>query len=344
MAGPVESYTFNPSNREDLADIIQMIDPTETPFVSACQRGTATNKKHEWLLDTLVTETLNINVEGKNYTTDYDERPDPTRVHSYTQIWAKNLSVTGTQEATEHAGKKSELAYQIAKMGLEIRRDQEYQFTSGLSAAEFALLVSGTDGGSTPLSPGSAVLSRVTGSIATWINTNVQKEASGTDVTTNGAGQPDDDVETDPGLGRALLESMVKTAIRTAYIEGGNPRHIFVDPFNKQAVSAFTGGTTRFDQSEDKRLVTAIDLYVSDFGEHAVIPDRFIKQNGTTGTDGVNVFVLDMTKWGCHYLRPFMQENLAKVGDAQNRVLLAEAALWSGQQKASAIIRDITDA
>lgn len=344
MSAPVESYTFNPSNREDLADIIQMIDPTETPFVSACQRGTATNKKHEWLLDTLVTETLNINVEGANYTTTYDTRPDPDRVHSYTQIWAKNLSVTGTQEATEHAGKKSELAYQIAKMGLEIRRDQEYQFTSGLSSAEAALLTSGVDGGSTPLQAGSASVERVTGAIATWIFTNVDAEATGVEVTRSATGQPNDDDEVEAGLARALLESMVKTAVRGAYIEGGNPRHIFVSPFNKQAVSAFTGGTTRFDQSEDKRLVTSIDLYVSDFGDHACIPDRFIKQSGTTATDGVNVFILDMTKWGIHYLRPFMQENLAKVGDAQNRVLLAEAALVSHQEKASAIIRDITDA
>lgn len=343
MSFPIESYTFDPGNREDLADIIYMIDPTETPFVSSAMRGTATQKKHEWLVDTLVTEGLNINIEGANYTTAYDLRPDPGRLHNYTQIWAKNLSVTGTQEATEHAGKKSELAYQIAKMGLEIRRDMEYQFTSGLSASESGELVAGVDGGSTSLSPGSSTLERVAGSITTWIQTNRDKEATGVDVAANADLQPNDNDVVEAGLARAFLESQLKTGIRNAYIEGGMPKHIFVDPFNKQAVSAFTGGTTRFDQSEDQKLVTAINLYVSDFGEHSVIPDRFIKQNGTDSTDGVNAFILDMTKWGVHYLRPFMQETLAKVGDAQNRLLIAEATLCSKNQKASAIVRDLTD-
>jgi hypothetical protein len=340
MSAPVESYTFSPSNREDLQDVIFNIDPTETPIVSAMGRGEASNKKHEWLRDSLVTETLNINVEGADYTDIYDTRPDPDRLHNYTQIWSKNLSVTGTQEAIDHAGRKSELAYQMAKMGLEMRRDMEYQFSSGLSSAEVALLVSGTDGGCAPLAPGSSSVARVAGSLDAWIRTNT--DTTGTDVTDNGAGQPDDNVETVPGVARAFLESMLKNAIRNAYVAGGNPQHIFVDPFNKQVVSSFTGGTTKFDQSEDKRLVTSIDVYVSDFGEHMVVPDRFIKQNGTTGTDGTSAFILDMTKWSMNYLRPFHQKQLAEIGDAENRVLLAECTLCSKQEAASASVRDLT--
>jgi len=338
----VESYTFNLSNREDLSDVIYMIDPTETPFVSGAERGSASNKKHEWQVDELVTETLNINVEGADYTGAV--RPEPDRLHNYTQIWAKPLSVTGTQEAIEHAGRQSELAYQIAKMGLEIRRDMEYQFLSGLSAAEVAALpaaANGVDGGTVPIHAGSSTTERVTGGVGTWIFTNVNSVGTELAAPTNNQIPENDVVEA--GVARAFTESFLKETIRKAYIEGGNPDYILVDPFNKQAVSGFTGGTTKFDTSEDKRLVTAIDVYVSDFGEHMVVPDRFIKQNGTTATDGTSAFVLDMNYWAVSYLRPFMQESLAKTGDAENRLLIAEAALCSKNEKASGIVRDLTD-
>lgn len=343
----VESYTFDSSNREDLSDVIYNIDPTETPFVSGCERGVATNKKHEWQIDELVTEGMNANAEGADYTASYDTRPEPDRLFNYTQISAKNLSVTGTQEAIEHAGRKSELAYQMAKMGLEIRRDIEYQMLSGLSGAEADSLTgaNAVDGAGAPIFAGTSGAggnARVAGSISTWIFTNQSVGTGGTpqSVTSN---QPAAGDVYEVGTARAFLESHLKEVIRKCYIEGGNPSHVFVDPFNKQAVSAMTGGTTRFDQSEDRRLVTAVDVYVSDFGEHMIIPDRFLKQNGTDGSDGVSAYVMDMTKWGIHYLRPFMQENLARIGDAVNRLLIAEWTLCSKNQASSGMVRDLTD-
>lgn len=344
----VQSYNFDSSNREDLSDVIYNIDPTETPFVSGASRGVATNKKHEWQIDELVTEAVNANAEGADYST-YDTRPPPDRLHTYTQIASKNLSVTGTQEAIEHAGRKSELAYQMAKMGLEIRRDMEYQCLSGFSAADVtATPGSGSvDGAGAPIyagTGGSGGNPRVTGSLSTWIFTNINEGSGGTANVIGGVSpnMPNEGDVYEVGVARAFLESYLKEIIRLAYVQGGNPTHVIVDPFNKQAVSAMTGGTTRFDQSEDQRLVTAVAVYVSDFGEHMIVPDRFLKQNGATGTDGTSAYILDMTKWGIDYLRPFMQENLARVGDATNRLLIAEWALSSLNQAASGIVRDLT--
>jgi len=340
----VESYTFNSSNREDLSDIIYNISPTETPFVSAAARGSASNRKHEWQVDELAAAALNINVEGADYTGEVRDAPD--RIFNYTQISSKPLTVSGTQEAIVHAGRKSELAYQLAKQGLEIRRDMEYQMLSFASAADVAAIPAAAnpvDGGSFPIHIGSASTERVAGSVATWIFTNTERASDATAIATSN-NQPASDDVVEAGTARAFLESYLKEAIRRPWVEGGNPEHIFVDAFNKQMISQFTGGTTKFDDSSDKRLVTAIDIYVSDFGEHMVIPDRFLLQPGATGTDGVSAYVLDMDYWCIAYLRPFMQENLAKTGDAENRLLLAEWTLESKNEKASAIVSDLLDA
>jgi hypothetical protein len=56
MALPSNTFTTYSAvgNREDLADIIYRIDPTETPFVSAVEKTDATGVNHEWQTQALV--------------------------------------------------------------------------------------------------------------------------------------------------------------------------------------------------------------------------------------------------------------------------------------------------
>ena len=62
--------------------------------------------------------------------------------------------------------------------------------------------------------------------------------------------------------------------------------------FNKQKLSFFTGGATRFDKAEDKRLMTSIDVYESDFGTMQVTPNRWIrKANSTSAKRGQDVLL-----------------------------------------------------
>ena len=71
------------------------------------------------------------------------------------------------------------------------------------------------------------------------------------------------DARTD-GTQRALTESLLKTAIQSCWTEGGNPSCVMVGPHNKTVISGFTGGSTRFDKGEDKKLFASIDVYESD--------------------------------------------------------------------------------
>ena len=75
-------------------------------------------------------------------------------------------------------------------------------------------------------------------------------------------------------------------------------------------------------------------VYVSNFGEHTVVPSRFSRDQ--------TILVLDMDYWAVSYLRPFTQFPLAKTGDSERRELLVEATLESREEAASGKVTTAT--
>ncbi len=307
--------------REDLADIVYNIDPTETPFMTMCGRGTATQPLHEWQTDSLeAANNRNAQIEGDDPT--FTILTPTVRLHNQTQISRKEIIISGTLEATDRAGRQSELAYQLGKRSRELKRDMEANVTQNSPVEAGA--ASGGD-------------ARESGGYETWMMTdgNASRGAGGSEAdNTVLTDQPDDGAQPTDGTARAFAESDLKSVIQNVWNEGGNPGVIMVGPTNKQNLSAFSGNTTRFDRSEDMRLVTAIDVYVSDFGEHRVVPNRFSRDR--------SALIIDTEYWSIDYLRGFRQEALAKTGDAEKRQLLVEYTLRASNQKSSGIVADLT--
>jgi hypothetical protein len=309
MAIYTNSYETFDSNdkREDLANVIYNISPTETPFMSSIGTGTANGTKHEWQSDSLAAATANL-IEG-------DDSPNralvaTTRLLNHTQISTKPVVVTGTQEVVSKAGVTSEMAYQIAKAGKELKRDMELDMTGKQAAAA-----------------GSSGTGRASRAFESWITTN---ELHGSGGSTNSAGAVTD------GTQRVLTETLLKSNLKKCYDEGGNPDLLLVGSFNKQKVSGFTGNSTRMDMAEDRSLVATIDVYVSDFGEVRVVSDRILRSSGRTA------LVCDTEMWAAAFLRPFQVQDLAKTGDAEKKQLLVEYTLVSKNEAASGKIADLT--
>jgi len=127
---------------------------------------------------------------------------------------------------------------------------------------------------------------------------------------------------------------MLKNVLRDAWSAGGQPNFVMCGGFNKQAISAWTGGATRTDKSEDKTVTAAVDVYKSDFGDVKIVPNRFQRVR--------SVHVLDLSLWAVMYLRKFRQWKLAKTGDSKKRQLLVEYSLRSAQEAGSGGIFDLT--
>ena len=109
--------------REDLADVIYNISPTETPFMTNAAKGTATNSLHEWQTDGLRAAANNFQIEGDDYGGTAIIPTD--RLNNRTQISAEAIIISGTDRSVDNAGRGDELAYQLAKVGKSLKRDME---------------------------------------------------------------------------------------------------------------------------------------------------------------------------------------------------------------------------
>lgn len=309
--------------REDLSDAIYNISPKDTPFMSNVKKGQATQTFFEWQTDVLAAaNTGNAQLDGDDVNP-FDATTPTVRVGNYTQISRKTVILSGTLEAVDKAGRKSEMAYQLAKRSAELKRDQEAIFLTNQGA-----------------SAGSTTTPRITGSILAWLKTNSQSFGNygpnlvdaNAPVYTNIPTV----ARTDAGTLTALTEQMVKDAMISAYTQGGKPEMLMVGPKNKQVASGFTGIATKtFYQSavEETAIIGAADVYVSDFGILSIVPNRFQRAR--------DAFLIDPEFAGVVFLRPYITEPLAKTGDAEKRLLLVEYGLKIHNEKAHAVIADL---
>lgn len=300
--------------REDLEDIIYDISPMETPFVRAIERMKASNTFHEWQTDALAAATKdNAVVEGDDVTG--DSLTATVRIGNYTQLMDKVIVVTSTQRAVRTAGRKDELNYQVAKAGRELKRDIE----AAISQSNHA--VAGND-----------TTARLLGGAEVWIATNDQNGAGGsTTATTSGA--PTATKLTD-GTQRALDEATFSAGIAAAWDQGGNPSLILAGSFNKRQISTFTGNATKTIDMSDQEIVAGVDVYISDFGRHRIVPSRFCRTRTVLG--------IDPEYWGIAVLQPMKEEPLAKTGHAEQRMLSTELTLVCKNEKASFKVADLT--
>lgn len=306
-------------NREDLTDMIYDISPTETPFMSSIGKTKATGVLHEWQTDSLSDATIaNAAVEGADATS--ATLAPTTRVGNRTQISQKTIQIAGTEETIDKAGRKSEKAYQLAKASSELKRDMEKIMLANQAATA-----------------GDSSTARTLGSLQAWLNTNY--------VGTGTAGSLGTTARVS-GTDGAFTETMLKSAVKSAFTNGGNPTVLMVSPTQKQVVSTFAGiAEQRYAAPANKQttIVGAADVYLSDFGTLSVVPNRFTTADdeATTG-EGEQAFVLDPEYAATAFLRPFQTNELAKTGDSEKTQLLVEYTLEVKNEAAHAIVSDLS--
>jgi hypothetical protein len=302
--------------REDLTDVIYNISPTDTPFMSSIGKTKATATFHEWQTDALAAPALGGAVEGADASS--ITASPTTRIGNRTQIFTKSVAVAGTLEAVDKAGRKSEKAYQMAKVSAELKRNIELTLLSNQVAAV-----------------GNSSTARTMGGLQAWLSTNGD---FGTDGVAGSGGTP---ARTN-GTNRTFTETILKTVVAEIYTAGGSPKVLMVNPAHKQLVSAFAGiAAQRFMAPSDAptTIIGAADVYMSDFGTISVVPNRFLN---STNSGNETAFVVDPDMAAVAYLRPFETIELAKTGDSEKTQLLAELTLEVKNEAAHGIIADLS--
>lgn len=297
--------------REDLADVIYDISPEETPFFSNCAKMDVDNTFFEWQTDSLADVSAATAVEGADAT--FAPAPATTRLGNYTEIIQKTAITSGSLEATDRAGRAKEMAYQVLKRAKEIRRDAEHHLV-GLNNARAA---------------GNATTARETASYSAWIAANASRGANGDDPTGDGT-----DAATD-GTQRAFTEVLLGQVIDECYLAGGNPNIIMAAPFNKRKLTSFSGNADEVKHDNtDKKVINAVSIYVSDYGDMKVVPNRFLRAR--------DVLVYEQDYWKVAVLRPMQNKEIAKTGDAEKRQVLMEFGLCAANPESSGGVFDLT--
>ena len=299
--------------REDLIDVIYDISPTETPIMSTLARTKATAVFHEWQSDSLAAATsANAAIEGADATS--ATISPTTRLGNYCQIVQKTVQVSGTLEAVNKAGRRSEKAYQLSRASAELKRDMETIICAN----------QGRDAGSSSSA-------RKLGAILSWLKTNTSKGTSGTDPTTIGVSTRSD------GATRTFTEQLLKDEIAAVFDSGGNPTMLVVGSGLKQKVSSFAGiAAQRYMAPGDQptTIIGAAEIYMGDFGQISIVPDRFMRTR--------DALLIDPEYMALSYLRPFQTNDLAKTGDSDKTQVLCEYTLEVKNEAAHGIIADLS--
>lgn len=302
-------------NREDLENRIYRVAPEETPFMSNIGRTEATAITHEWLTETLATPDATTQLlEGDDVTT-LSTANQPARFGNLCQINGKKYGVSGTEQAVRSAGQSGSLARQRVLKGLEARRDAELRFVGNFATV--------AESGAT---------ARKSGGVLAGISTNTSLGAGGSVTAISGSTW----TAATPGTARTFTETLVKAVQSTAFTNGARPKMALMGPTQKQTWSAFTGiASIRKDAPGNKMatLIGAVDVYVSDFGNLALIPHPYALTTAAIG--------IDPAMWAIAVLRGWKTQKLAKIGDSDREEILAEHTLVARNEKSSWAIHAI---
>lgn len=326
IAATFETYDAK-GVREELADKINMIDPEETPLRSMIGQVAITSTHPEWQLDTLATPDVNNNSpEGNDYT--YDAITATTRVGSYAQISEKTFLISGTLEEVVKAGRTSELAYQTAKRGKELKIDQEVILMSNQASS------AGSGNGAT---------NRTLGGLRAWLATNDSLGATGASGGYNTSTNVVDAATN--GNQRAFTKALLDEVVLSTYNAGGSPKVLMVSPYVKTVFSTLLDASdivaSQRTTSGDgpTTLIAAADAYRSDFGLISVVPNRQMARAGATIAR--NAFLLDPSMVKLGVLRDIFLDKPSKTGDADKRALVTEYTLIVKNEASCGVIADL---
>lgn len=323
--------------REDLTDIVALIDPQETPLISNIGTGPACKQTiHEWQVQTLAA------ASKTNRTLEGDDSPsaaaatDRVRLKNYCQISRKVGSVSGTMQTVVVAGVSNELDNQKMLKGVELRRDMEVALadncaylagstTTVRAAAGLGGYITNYDG-ATNMGPGTLFsVGTGTGAVA-WNLTNFTS--------------------------RALNLTSMNAAVQNAYISGGKPDLFLMSPKQKTNFSNLTlqsslGGAAqiRYNMNGVKpgALIGTVDTWLSNFGQLEVAVDvQYASDSATTNGLDNTAHMIDRKHAAVSYLRPMFTEDLAKTGDSSKFEVICEYTLQVDAPKAHAALFGLT--
>ena len=295
------------ADREDLSNIIYNISPMQTPFMSSIGTRNVKNVVFDWQTEVLPTPSSGGELEG--FELSRSAATATVRESNVCMISKRDATVSGSQEVSDAAGKRSEMAHQLALMAKALKRDMEEALCQKNAKTT-----------------GNASTARKTGGFESWIETNVSRG-------TNGAGAGNGAAPTD-GTQRALTESLLKDVLQLSFENGGEPSLAICGPHNKQVISGFSGRSSARQMIDANTVEASVSIYSSDFGELQIVPSNRSRER--------SLLLVDPEYAKVAYLRNFQTVDIATIGDAETKMIVVEYGLEVSNEKAHGIVADLS--
>lgn len=305
--------------REDLADLIALVDAHDCPVVSSAKKGSKPgNTLMQWQADSYDSAVTTGTVDGTDVGSSDYQNPGANRaiLSNYVQIFRRSIRVSPLSlEVSNVAGLKDELSNGIAKKLVELKRDLE----STILSANDAQADDGTN-------------AYLTKALGTWIST------SGGSVlqVDSGFRTPSASIET-TATTSDINDTTVQDVLASIYAQTGSIKNYTV-PLGRTLKRAFTDRLTgtrqvtdasnnlaatqirTFSPQSGKKVSIAVDVFEGDFGTCSLVPDNFMPAQ----TKG---YVLDMSGIELRYGKLPEVKELPDAGGGPIRMIEAVAAL-----------------
>ena len=314
-----QSTSYNTAgNREDLTDIISILEPESTPFVSMMQKGRATGTFVEWQADKLSTPDFDGVNEGEDVSSFKNQAEDRARLGNFVQKFRDTFMTSDIQELVDTAGVANEFANSEAKAVRNVKRSIESAFCSSQDRQSDA-------GSGTPYK---------TRGMLKWLGVGGQPS----DIPAAYQNVANDTTGTQT---EATFNSVLQELYQANGMPGGQLT-LIAGPSLKQEISNFsrqasaTNNTYVINQDAESRKITlTVNLYEGDFGNVAIVPSLFV--NRTSGSDTIDAdagLLIDPEFVGMHSLKAESATELEDQGGGRRGFVDVIAALACYSPKA----------
>ena len=283
--------------REDLSDVISVVDAKNTPFISTARKSSdITNPNlYSFQADKYNEPSFDGVLSNADVTTFDDASKNRALLSARAQKYRRSVLVDDFAGLSDVAGvgNKRLFATAIAKSMTEIKRDMEASFCSGRDSQAQA----GTD----PYR---------TRGLFKWVDSAQQGDLPvPADYRT-----PSASIKTDAVAD--VTEAKVQELLQSVYNQSGQVDEMVLlcGPSLKRRFTEFTRFTTgaagaglsirTFNQSADsKRIVSAITFFEGDFGSLRLVNSLFLRKDASTTAQEGSGLVLDMDKCEVRFAR-----------------------------------------
>lgn len=309
------TYTTGYSNslKPSVDDKIGLFSPDDTPFMANMSKDKAVQRYEEWLEHDLAVAASNAHIEGFDVTT--TEGTAPSRTGNYCQIFEKDFAVSSTMETVQKYGRTSEIGRLRMLKTKELARDMEWAMLNGVQNAG-------------------------TGSTARQM-----KGAFGWVDTTNGATDGRHyTFSATPAATNHITENILIGVLQGIWDQGVEADTVLCPMRQKRKISAFTaaGRLTINQNASDKKVTMSVRVIETDMGTVTVMAERFIDPTDVSGVKYDKLLAYKRDIFSRLTLRPVKEETLAKSGDSEKRMLVAEMTLKCATQKGVGSIINLT--